>query len=104
MFGGRWKAAPVLAGTLIITLAFVPTGKRAHAAPPAPFDARGSIEQVDVTHAVPGSAISLHNAVDATGAPGTVDDLVSFLFRDIVPGDGYTVVDGGARSAPLHVM
>jgi predicted acyl esterase len=80
----------------------------ARAAVPATFAAAGSVEQVYVTSATPGNAIELRDASDTMVANGTVDELGSFLFRGITPGDGYVVVeqDGGEEevSDPLHVM
>lgn len=77
------------------------------AAAPATFTARGSVEQVDVTHAVPGDAIELRQGDDVVRS-ATVDDLGSMLFRDLTPGDGYTVVEhdgsGDQEVGPLHVM
>jgi predicted acyl esterase len=59
---------------------------------------------VYVTHAPSGQAIELHNASGATVKRAVVDDLGSMLFRDVVPGDGYSVVANGQESGPLHVL
>ncbi len=103
--GERWKAC-VSAVALLGALATVPA-TAAHAAPaatPAPFSARGSVEQVYVTHAVSGQAIELRDDSGTTVQHAVVDDLGSMVFRDVAAGDGYTVVSGGQESTPLHVM
>jgi predicted acyl esterase len=106
---GRWglKLGFVAGALALVTAGIVPASDRAEALP-ATFTSAGSVEQVYVTHATPGDAIELHDASDVSVASGTVDDLGSFLFRDVVPGDGYTVVErhagGDQVSTALHVM
>jgi uncharacterized protein len=103
--GGRWKAW-VSALALVGALGLVPaTG--AHAATPATaatFIAHGSVEQVYVTHAVAGQPIELRDDSGGTVQHAIVDDLGSMVFRDVAPGDGYTVVAGVRESGPLHVL
>ena len=69
---------------------------------------RGSVDQVAVTHATPGDAIELRDEANAIVKHGTVDDLGSFLFRDLTSGDGYSVVEhdaaGDQTSPPIHVL
>src|SRR2546421_4986337 len=101
--GGRWKAG-VVTVALFGALALVPIGGVAHAATAATFTAQGSVEQVYVIHATAGGAIELHDGAGATVQQAIVDNLGSALFRDVAPGDGYTVVAGGQESGPLHVM
>jgi predicted acyl esterase len=76
-------------------------------ASPATFDAHGSVGQVYVEHAVAGSPIELRDASDAVVKSGIVDDLGSFLFRDLTPGTGYAVVEhlgsDDQTSTPLTV-
>ncbi len=97
------KFAPVALAGLMAALALVPAAGTAHATTLTTFTARGSVNQVDVTHAPPGDALVLENAAHVSVATGTVDDLGSFLFRNVTAGDGYTVVDGNQVSTPLHV-
>ena len=52
----------------------------------------------------PGQPIELRDTSGAIVQQAIVDDLGSMLFRDVAPGDGYTVVSGGQESSPLHVM
>src|SRR4051812_46098575 len=106
--GGRGKLGvwTVALAALLGALGLVPP-TAAHAATtatPATFDAHGSVEEVYVTHAPVARTIELHNAAGATVQHATVDDLGSILFRDVAPGDGYTVVVGVQQSPPLHVM
>src|SRR5262249_4027048 len=101
--GGRRKMLGTLG--LAVTLVVVPVVGAAPApADVATFEAHGSVEQVYVTHAAPGSDLELRDSANGVVAHGVVDDLGSFLFRDIVPGDGYTVVEGAQTSDALHVM
>src|SRR5436190_5925769 len=86
---------------LAVAIAVVPVVAPA-AAGAATFTAHGSVEQVYVAHAPPGDGLDLRDGTNHTVAHGTADDLGSFLFRDVAPGDGYTVRDGGQSSGPLH--
>jgi predicted acyl esterase len=65
----------------------------AGAAPgPATFTVQGSVEQLAVSHAVPGASVTLRDAGGHTvGAAGVVDSQGSFLFRDVPPAGGYRV-------------
>jgi predicted acyl esterase len=91
-----------LAG-LLAAFALVPAVGTAHAATLTSFAARGSVNQVYVTHAPPGDHVVLENAAHVTVATGTVDDLGSFLFRTVPAGTGYSVIDGTNVSPPLTV-
>jgi predicted acyl esterase len=86
-----------------IAIVLVPAGGT-HASTLAVFSVRGSVNQVDVTHAPPGDTLELVNAAGAAVATGTVDSLGSLLFRNVDAGDGYTVEDGDAVSLPIDVM
>jgi len=68
--------------------------------------ARGSVGQVAVTGATPGTPLRLVDHDRRTVAQGTVDAAGALLFRDVSPGSGYRVVssDGEAGSAPLRVL
>jgi len=94
-----WVASIALFGALGVVPA-----TQARAATPTTFSAHGSVEQVYVTHAVAGQPIELRDASGALVQHAVVDDLGSMLFRNLAPGDGYTVVTGGRDSSPLHVM
>jgi hypothetical protein len=64
----------------------------AGAAPgPATFTVQGSVEQLSVSHAVPGASVTLKGPGGATKGTGVVDSQGSFLFRDIPPATGYSV-------------
>ena len=77
----------------------------AHAAG-APFDARGSVEQVDVTGLDAGAEVALLDASGHTVAAKRANALGGTLFRDVEPGAGYRVrrSGDGATSAPLSVL
>ena len=70
------------------------------------FDARGSVEQIYVTEADPGSRLALVDAGGRTIRAKRVNDLGGLLFRGVRPGDGYRVKEagGGERSKPLTVL
>jgi len=102
--GGTRRFGPIGVLALILGLTIVPVTGTAHATTLATFSAHGSVAQVYVTHAPPGDPLTLKNASGVAVGAGTVDDLGSFLFRDVAAGDGYTVVDGDMVSSPLHVM
>jgi uncharacterized protein len=71
-----------------------------------PFEAHGSVEQVYATGLPPGAQVSLYDGEGAEVATKAVDDIGGVLFRDVAPGDGYTVglTSGGTRSTPLRVL
>src|SRR5690606_22101960 len=69
--------------------------------------ARGSVGQVHVTHAEPGTALELWDAANQPVAEGEADALGSLIFREIPPGEGYRVVSTAhprGFSAPLEVL
>jgi predicted acyl esterase len=102
--GGVRRFGPAFLAAVIAVFAFVPATDEAHATTLASYSARGSVNQVYVTHALPGDTLTLDNSAGAVVATGTVDDLGSLLFRNVTAGDGYTVVDGSQTSPSLHVM
>ncbi len=73
----------------------------------AKFSVRGSVEQLQVTHAAPGTELEVRSAAGVV-ATGTADSLGSFLFRKIPAGDGYLVRIKGSsppeQSPPMTVM
>ena len=77
-------------------------------APPLPFQVRESVEQLLITHAPPGSMLTVRDAAGRTIQTGTADPLGSLIFRKLPPGDGYTVSmsdsEKDATSGPLHVL
>ncbi|MBS1152132.1 MAG: Cocaine esterase, partial [Myxococcaceae bacterium] len=57
----------------------------------AKFSVRASVEQLQVTHAEPGTVLEVRDRAGGVVASGTVDPLGSFMFRKLPPGDGYVV-------------
>ena len=55
------------------------------------FQVRGSVEQIDVWKAPPMTAIVVKDATGATVQSATTDKLGSFVFRNVPPGDDYSV-------------
>ena len=81
--------------------------------PAASFLVQSSVEQLMVTHAKPGAALTLLDTAGQTVQSGTADELGSWVFRKVAPGSGYVVravspaSPGGAlteESLPLTVM
>jgi predicted acyl esterase len=72
----------------------------------ASFQARGSVEQVDVTGARAGARLVLWRGAHRV-ASKQVDSLGGALFRTVAPGSGYRVsqpAPGAARSKPITVL
>jgi predicted acyl esterase len=75
------------------------------AAAAEPFNAHGSVEQVYATGITPGEGVSLFDGQGREVATKSADELGGVLFREVVPGDGYTVrLASGAQSPPLQVL
>ena len=73
----------------------------------ASFKVQPSVEQLFITHAAPAADFAVHDSADAVVAEGTSDDLGSLIFRELTPGDGYTVKEKGGKQeqvGPLTVM
>ncbi len=56
-----------------------------------PFQARGSVEQIHVWRALPGSDLEVLDGSDQIVARGTADEQGSFIFRKLKPAKGYQV-------------
>ncbi len=78
------------------------------------FEAKGSVEQVYVTGLTPGAAVTLLDPAGqriklfdvngfATPNPRTANEHGGSLFRNLEPGEGYTVVSEGKTSRPITV-
>jgi predicted acyl esterase len=93
----------VLATALVAgTAATVGTAVAGPAA--APFAARGSAMQVDVTGVSPGAKVLLEDAHGKAVAARPANNLGGALFRDVKPGRGYRVhVTHGPTSGPITV-
>ena len=99
---------PILLAILVALASLAPivhATDRATAADPATITARGSVEQVSATGLDDGHRIALLDASDNTVATHTANDLGGVLFRDVTPGNGYTLkdLDGDATSDPITV-
>jgi uncharacterized protein len=70
------------------------------------FTARGSVEQVQVTGAKPGTRLVLVDRRDGQVAARRAGSLGAALFRQVKPGAGYRVrlKSGGAQSAAFRVL
>jgi uncharacterized protein len=92
------------AGALAAVVLLLALATAAHAQAPAPFTASGSVEQVHVTGATPGSALRLVSAEGAEVATQAAGELGGAVFREVRPGSGYRVTQGTASSPPLTVL
>ena len=105
------EARPLRARTLLAGVVAGILLTAAWAAPPvsqaatAPFTARGSAEQVDVTGLPANASASLLNSGGSVVATQNADSLGGLLFRNVTPGSGYTVRlnSTGTQSAPVTV-
>jgi uncharacterized protein len=70
----------------------------------AAFTARGSVEQVQVTGAQAGARVVLVDFRGRRVAAQPADSLGGVLFRNVRPGAGYRVRQGGAQSGPFSVL
>ncbi len=70
---------------------------------PTTLSARGSVEQVQVTHASPGAMVQLLAAAGTVAKTATADAQGSVLFRKVPAAAGYVVESGGVRTAPVTV-
>jgi len=70
----------------------------------ASFKARGSVEQVFVTHAKEGQELVLRDAAGKDIATAKADHLGSHVYRKVPPGKGYRVHSGADYSGPVDVM
>jgi len=68
----------------------------------ATFTVQPGTEQVAVLDAQPGDTITV-TGPDGAATDGTVDEQGSLLFRNLTPGDGYTLASATERSAPFAV-
>jgi uncharacterized protein len=85
----RSRSLVALCGAILTFLCAAGVGA-ANAAEPS-FSARGSVEQVYVTGAMPGEQLSLVDSAGSTVSTRTVNSLGGALFRSITPGSGYRV-------------
>ncbi len=72
---------------LLVLIALTGCGQDGNAS----FSVRESVEQLHVTHAVPGATLELIDDSDAVVQSGTADELGSLIFREVAPGSGYRV-------------
>lgn len=93
----------LLAGSLSFTTVGTTFGLDAASAA-VPVDAHGSVHQVYVLKAQPGTTLTLKNSTGRTVATTQVNSLGGALFRDVSTGSGYTVSSAaGDTSEPVDV-
>lgn len=68
------------------------------------FEARGSVGQVYVTEAAPGTKLKLLDKKNKRVAKDTANELGGLVFRGVKPGDGYKVKGAGQTSEALTVL
>jgi len=91
----------LVVGVACLAIAFLSAAGAAQAA----FTARGSVEQVYVTHLAPGADVSLLNPAGNAIRTRQANAQGGLLFRSVPPGTGYRVrlSATGAKSGPLTV-
>jgi dipeptidyl aminopeptidase/acylaminoacyl peptidase len=70
----------------------------------ATFTARGSVEQVQVTGARRGTRLRLVNRRGGRADSRRAGSLGGVVFRNVTPGAGYRVRQGGAQTGPFTVL
>lgn len=108
--GTAATATPTLTPTAIMTGTVAtatptatPTATRTPTAQPGDIQLRGSIEQVYLTDAFPGTELELRRDGEVI-ATGVADARGSFIWRNLEPGDGYTVtIAASAATSGLEV-
>lgn len=72
------------------------------------FEVRGSVEQIAVWKAPPSVSVEVHDGTGALVQTATTDTLGSIIFRNVPPGDGYTVsapsIPAPNTTTPVRVM
>ncbi|MFO7568002.1 MAG: CocE/NonD family hydrolase [Enhygromyxa sp.] len=63
---------------------------------PAEFSVRESVRQLHITHAAPGTELRVIDGNGIEIAIATTDSLGSLIFRELEPGEGYSVEETGA--------
>jgi uncharacterized protein len=90
-----------LLGCALFALLLAPVGAEA-----ASFEAHASVEQVYATGLSPGAQVSLYDSEGQEVAAKSANELGGVLFREVPPGDGYSVglTSSGPQSPPLEVL
>ena len=97
----RVAAVVLVAALAVVGVPTTPLAVGPSAAAPA-FEVRGSVGQVAVIGATPGTTLVLEHDGDEL-AVGTADAQGAHLFREVPPGTGLTVSDGLDTSDPVTV-
>jgi uncharacterized protein len=95
----RRQGGLLAAGTAVVLLC----GLAPSASAGTDLEARGSVEQVQVTGAAPGEPVRLLRR-DERVASRNAGELGGVVFRKVEPGRGYSVRQGGAEAGPLRVL
>jgi predicted acyl esterase len=96
---------PVLALAVVLTsAAFAPPAVAGTGHAAAGFTARGSVEQIQVTGARAGARLGLLDRRGRQVGSRRADPLGGVLFRNVAPGAGYRVRQGGVRSGRVTVL
>ncbi len=98
-----------IAVALLLSAVFASAAAASSAArgSPAVFTARGSVEQVQVTAADPGSKVSLINSAGKVVATRRAGALGGIVFRNVKPGSGYRArkgAGGGPQTPTFRVL
>ncbi len=101
---GRARAG-VAARVAIVSVLLALVLALASAAGASAFEAKGSVEQIDVTGLAANAQMSLLNSHGKTLSTQSADSLGGLLFRDVKPGSGYRVrlASNNESSEPITV-
>jgi predicted acyl esterase len=105
------RSAAAVAALLGLVLSVLVLAAPDPAVAASSFTVRGSVSQVSVTGLTPGAAVALHHDGqvvppvhhDWDPPPGVADAQGAYLFREVDPGTGYTIVAEGQESDPVTV-
>jgi predicted acyl esterase len=104
----RARSLRIVIAALALAAAFASSARAGGPGAPVTFVARGSVGQVYVTGATPGTQLVLVARGGGMLAAQRADPLGAALFRDVAPGVGYRVrqgsVSGARESGPLRVL
>jgi predicted acyl esterase len=108
MFDVRRRLSSAVVAVALVAPALLATSVAGPGAVPAAaagsFSATGSIEQVSTSGHPAGATVELLDAGGAVLASGPADSQGAKLFRDLAPGPGYQVREGGTTVSGLTVL
>ncbi len=93
-----------IVAVVLIASACSSSNDSAKKAKTAAFATTGSVSQVFVMNAKPGTKLTLTNSGGKQVQVAKADRAGSLIFRNVTPGEGYRVSDSDATSSPIAVL